>query len=64
MNCVASCPRDAPNTLRNATSRARWIARAVLKLTKFTTAMASVSSATTAKVPSARGSPPGVSAPS
>ena len=44
-NCAISCRREAPSTLRSATSRARWPARAVARLTKLTTAMARISSA-------------------
>ena len=50
MNWTISCLRVAPSTLRNATSRARWPARAVARLVKLTTAMPRISSAMIAKV--------------
>ena len=49
----------APSTLRSATSRARWLARAVERLTKLTQAMARIRMATIAKVATVRRSLPG-----
>ena len=40
----SAAARLAPSTLRNATSRARWLARAVARLVKFTTAIPRISS--------------------
>ena len=59
-NCTISCLRVAPSTLRSATSRARWLARAVARLVKFTTAMPRISIAIIAKVVIERRSLPGV----
>ena len=53
-------PRLAPSTLRSATSRARWLARAVARLVKFTTAMPRISRAMIAKVAIDARSLPGV----
>ena len=50
MNWTISCRRSAPSTLRSATSRARWLARAVARLVKLTTAMPRISIAMIAKV--------------
>src|SRR5690349_10421446 len=36
-NWMINCFRVAPRTLRSATSRARWLARAVARFVKFTT---------------------------
>ena len=43
-NWTINCLRLAPITLRSATSRARWLARAVARLVKFTIAMPRISS--------------------
>jgi hypothetical protein len=61
-NCVTSCRREAPSTLRSATSRARCPDRAVERLTKLMQAMTRISIATIAKVATVRGSLPGVNA--
>ena len=42
-NWTISCLRLAPSTLRSATSRARWLARAVARLVKLTQAMPRIS---------------------
>ena len=47
---MISCWRLAPSTLRSATSRARWLARAVARLVKLTQAMPRIRRATIAKV--------------
>ena len=49
-NWVMSCRRLAPSTFLNATSRARWLARAVARLVKFTQAMPRIRKATIRKV--------------
>jgi hypothetical protein len=63
MNWTISCFRLAPSALRSATSRARWLARAVARLVKLTTAMPRMSRATTEKVMIVVRSLPGVIAP-
>ena len=57
---MSRADRWAPSTLRRATSRARWDARAVARLVKLTQAIPRIRSATTAKVAIVVRSLPGV----
>ena len=62
-NCMATCPRLAPSTLRMATSLARWLTLAVDKFIKLIQAINKINAATILKVIISVLSPIGVKSP-